>query len=292
MKISEITIGRRFRKDIGDVKDLAESMATVGQLYPVLITPSNVLLAGQRRIEAAKLLEWESVEAQVIECSDDLLRQLKIENDENTCRKDFTPSEAVEAAKYIKEALKETAQERKREGGKRGGEKSGETRRGETKHRGNLPYASQDESARTDDVAAKSVGMSRRTLSKAEKVVESGDQEAIAEMDTTGKVDRAYKKVTSSEPETEPESAEDRMKAHNKAVESWARSITDAIKSAPESQWLDEARLSVVKQQLQSAAGTARLAKGGGICPKCNGEGCKDCRKSGFLPTRQLEMVS
>jgi ParB family chromosome partitioning protein len=52
--ISEIKIGTRHRKDMGDLDGLAESMRLCGLIQPVAIRPDNVLVAGERRIRAAK----------------------------------------------------------------------------------------------------------------------------------------------------------------------------------------------------------------------------------------------
>ena len=41
-RISAITIGVRHRRDLGDIEGLAASIAEVGLLHPVVITPSNV----------------------------------------------------------------------------------------------------------------------------------------------------------------------------------------------------------------------------------------------------------
>jgi len=55
-KISEIKIGKRFRKDLGDIDALAQSIKEIGLLQPIIITKNNNLIAGLRRIEAYKKL--------------------------------------------------------------------------------------------------------------------------------------------------------------------------------------------------------------------------------------------
>jgi ParB family transcriptional regulator, chromosome partitioning protein len=52
MKISDIKIGNRFRKDLGDIQNLADSIREIGLLQPVVVNENNDLIAGQRRIEA------------------------------------------------------------------------------------------------------------------------------------------------------------------------------------------------------------------------------------------------
>ena len=48
--ISSIHIGKRHRKDMGDVVALARSMADLGLLQPNVIRPDDRLLAGHRRL--------------------------------------------------------------------------------------------------------------------------------------------------------------------------------------------------------------------------------------------------
>jgi len=64
--INSIKIGKRFRKDLGDIDALARSINEVGLLHPIVITPDGELLAGQRRLEACKKLGWEEVPVRII----------------------------------------------------------------------------------------------------------------------------------------------------------------------------------------------------------------------------------
>lgn len=56
--INSIKVGRRYRKDMGDVALLAESVHQVGKLHPVVIDSHDRLIAGRRRLAAAKQLAW------------------------------------------------------------------------------------------------------------------------------------------------------------------------------------------------------------------------------------------
>jgi hypothetical protein len=86
-------------------------------------------------------------------------------------------------------------------------------------------------------------------------------------------------------------SPEDRMAEWNAEVDKFARSITELAKHTPLGGWWDENQANIVKQQLKSAAGSARQAKCDNICPKCKGEGCKWCKQTGFMPKRSYEMA-
>src|SRR3990167_5809392 len=90
--IKAIRIGQRHRKDMGDLKGLAKSISEIGLLHSVVITPDGELIAGQRRLEACKLLGWQQVPVNVVDLED----TERGEYDENKVRKDFTPSEEVD----------------------------------------------------------------------------------------------------------------------------------------------------------------------------------------------------
>jgi len=64
--INSIKIGKRFRRDLGDIDALARSINEVGLLHPIVITPDGELLAGQRRLEACKQLKWDKIPVRII----------------------------------------------------------------------------------------------------------------------------------------------------------------------------------------------------------------------------------
>jgi ParB-like nuclease domain len=61
MKISTIKVGKRFRKDMGDLAGLAESIEDIGLLNPVTVDEDGHLLAGARRLAACKRLGWKII---------------------------------------------------------------------------------------------------------------------------------------------------------------------------------------------------------------------------------------
>jgi ParB family chromosome partitioning protein len=91
MNIDQIKVGFRYRKDLGDVRALAESIEEVGLLHPVVVTPEGRLIAGQRRLAACRILEWNDVPVTVV----DLYQAARGEALENFVRKDLLPSEIV-----------------------------------------------------------------------------------------------------------------------------------------------------------------------------------------------------
>jgi hypothetical protein len=113
-----------------------------------------------------------------------------------------TPAEAVAIGKALEELEAKKAKERQKEGRPKNKDKK------ESKiSSGNLPQdntAAAEAPGKTRDKVAEAVGMSGRTYEKAKKVVEAAEKEPEkfapikAEMDRTGKVDRAYQKVRPS----------------------------------------------------------------------------------------------
>jgi len=98
--IADIKVKKRIRKDLGDISALADSLKKYGQINPILITKNNVLVTGERRFEAAKLLGWKTINALITEASG-TLATLELEAEENFQRLDFTPDETAEAIKKI-----------------------------------------------------------------------------------------------------------------------------------------------------------------------------------------------
>jgi ParB family chromosome partitioning protein len=98
--IEDIIVNKRIRKDMGDIEALAESFKCYGQITPIVINKKNVLIAGGRRLEAAKLLGWQSINAIIIDRTGEL-EQLEMELEENKYRKDFNDAEVAEAARKI-----------------------------------------------------------------------------------------------------------------------------------------------------------------------------------------------
>jgi ParB-like nuclease domain len=67
MEISAIKIGQRHRQDMGDIEGLAQSIAEIGLLHPIVVTPSGKLIAGARRIQAFRKLGRSAIPATVID---------------------------------------------------------------------------------------------------------------------------------------------------------------------------------------------------------------------------------
>jgi ParB family transcriptional regulator, chromosome partitioning protein len=94
--IDKIHLNRRIRRDMGDLQNLMDSLKRNGLLNPIVVTDTYQLVAGQRRLESAKLLGWRAIPCRIVDTSDkaDLLQ---IEIDENMARKDFSSDELADA---------------------------------------------------------------------------------------------------------------------------------------------------------------------------------------------------
>jgi ParB family chromosome partitioning protein len=188
--LSEIEIGPRVRRELGDTLPLMKSMETVGLLHPVVLDSSNKLIAGRRRIEAARRLGWETIRYVVADSVTDAEKYLLAEQDENTCRKDMTPSEKVAMGEALRGIVAAKAKERKTKGVNQHTEPSGK-----------FPEGSKGD---TRDIIGKAVGLSGPTLQRATAVVDAAAREpdkfyeVKEEMDRTGKVQPAYDKVKGS----------------------------------------------------------------------------------------------
>ncbi|MDR3337142.1 MAG: ParB N-terminal domain-containing protein, partial [Treponema sp.] len=90
--VKDIVVKKRIRKDLGDISVLAESMKRYGQISPITISRANILIAGGRRLEAAKYLGWRTINAVIVDAPEKLVK-LELEIEENVQRRDFTGEE-------------------------------------------------------------------------------------------------------------------------------------------------------------------------------------------------------
>ena len=103
VKIEDIKIRKRIRQDLGDMDALKESLRTYGLLTPIILNSRHELVAGERRLQAAKALGWMNINAVVIDCLNEA-DQLELEIEENNQRKDFTQEELLEGYRRLEKA--------------------------------------------------------------------------------------------------------------------------------------------------------------------------------------------
>jgi DNA modification methylase len=84
----------RMRKYPGNIEELAASLARFGLMTPIVLDGDNNLIAGHRRILAAKHLGWPDIPYRRMDALDPILRQ-ELELEENIRRKDLEWQEEV-----------------------------------------------------------------------------------------------------------------------------------------------------------------------------------------------------
>jgi len=100
LQLCDIKIKKRIRKDLGDLQPLMESLRSHGLMNPVVVNSRLELIAGHRRLESARRLGWEQIEATVMEKTGEL-PMLELEIEENVQRRDFSDEELSEALKRL-----------------------------------------------------------------------------------------------------------------------------------------------------------------------------------------------
>ena len=77
-----------------------DSLRRYGLLNPITLNSKYELIAGERRLEAAKAIGWTSINANIID-NITKLGQLEMELEENNQRKEFTDEELLEGYKRL-----------------------------------------------------------------------------------------------------------------------------------------------------------------------------------------------
>jgi len=99
-QISKIKVKKRIREDLGDLESLKQSLRHFGLMNPIIINTKRELVAGHRRLEAAKQLGWKTISVIIIEKQQEL-EAVQWEIEENLQRKDFTQTEYAKAQKRL-----------------------------------------------------------------------------------------------------------------------------------------------------------------------------------------------
>jgi ParB family chromosome partitioning protein len=321
--VSTIRVDKRTRNDFGDIAELSRSIAEVGLLNPITVTPDYQLVAGGRRLKAIETLGWETVPVCVMDNLTDLKSQLDAESDENGLRKDFTPSEKVFMGERIRHVVEEDAKRRMKEGKKKKDEEVQAESNGDK---------SEEKKGTTREIVAEAVGLSWPTYQKAAEIVAAAEQDPekfgdiLKKMDETENISAAYNQMKKIKEEavkpkkTEGETAEildadnvpvparnrlrdkfsdqilalaaDKLEVLAKSI----KAVDSELKQASnENPWLMYAEpddkieaihdlLHKARESAKKASHLASSAKPHIVCKKCKGKGCKECRSSGFLP--------
>lgn len=209
--INKVTVGKRIRKDYGDIASLADDIQDRGLINPPVVTPDYELIAGERRLEAMKKLDYKQIEVRVMSVEDQE-HQLKIEISENEERKEFTYSEKMDYAKQLERIEAKKSKDRmavKNQGMDRGPQvKKGTTR----------------------DIVGEATGFgSGRTYARAKYIYENADDETIKEVDEGKKsIRKAHDELRSREKMKEVAKVETPVK-ETKAPKPKKRDIREEI---------------------------------------------------------------
>jgi ParB/RepB/Spo0J family partition protein len=183
--VSDVIVGVRHRRDLGDIASLAASIRDVGLLHPIVIRPDGVLIAGERRLEAYKTLGHNEIP--VTEVDLDVVARGELA--ENVARKDFLPSEIDAIRRALEPAEKAAAKERMSEGG-------GDQRSADRVGKVSLP-----DTSRTRDKIGAFAGVSGRTVEKIAAIVAAAEADPerfgklAADMDRTGRVNGPFRRL-------------------------------------------------------------------------------------------------
>ncbi|EQA46713.1 ParB-like protein [Leptospira broomii serovar Hurstbridge str. 5399] len=100
IRVSDIKVKNRIRKDLGDLQSLRTSIQTLGLLHPIIIDLDNKLVSGERRLECVKSLGWEYVDVRIVDVRSKKERIL-IEAEENNVRLPFSSEEQDRVRKLL-----------------------------------------------------------------------------------------------------------------------------------------------------------------------------------------------
>jgi len=186
IEISKIKIGKRFRACLENIDSLAEDIRKNGLINPITVTKDFKLLAGRRRLEAAKKLGWKTI-PYTIKDKDD------IEISEN--------EERVNYNAYERETIYQRRLKIESVGTK---EQKDQTKHLDRNEKGQLKPTSEKFSEVVVDApdrearrrAAKTAGISFPTAEKIKEIKESGYTDLIERLKQNNpKVDRQHKEM-------------------------------------------------------------------------------------------------
>ena len=176
LDIAAIRVGERHRKDMGDIASLARNIAEIGLLHAIVVKPDGRLIAGERRLQACRLLGWTSIPVRIVDLGEIVRGELA----ENAERKDFLPSEIDAIRRALEPVERAAAKARMSEGGK---------------------GAKVSQPSRATDKIGAFAGVSGRTVEKIAAVVAAAEAEPerfgnlLADMDKSGRVNGPFRRL-------------------------------------------------------------------------------------------------
>ncbi len=209
--ISKIKVTKRIRKDIRNVKALANDIRRNGLICPIAVMPTGEgfqLLAGLRRLRAIELNGETEIEANIISASD-AEDALDIEYAENEQRESFTFSEQMDYARLIEEIERVKSAERQAAG----------VKIAEADLPAKWPEGSTRAERETRYIVGKKIGMIGRQYDRAKFIADNAPPVVIEQLDrgerTIRSVYDAMRGITKTglPSETEPPVKKPRLKS-------------------------------------------------------------------------------
>jgi ParB-like chromosome segregation protein Spo0J len=302
----------------GDIDGLAESISEVGILQPVVLDNEYRLVAGGRRLAAAKSLKLAAVPCRIIDM--DKLHAELAELDENLSRQDYTALERAQALARRKEIYVELHPETKH-----GGDRKSD---GSKNQNDNLSVCFSKE-------IAEKTGVSERTIERDLEVGEKLDPAAAEAIKDTPVADnrsqlkaladlapadqrKAAKKIASGKAETVQEATAPKEEKPQKVTDKNGKVVPEHCREVFERASEFDKGLSLCKQLKEiigkiskdevigihlSAKGIAngalrdvenvrsalKFARPHAVCPYCKGKGCNACFETGWVGMRVYE---
>lgn len=181
----DIKIGKRFRRDLGDLTSLKKSIKEVGLLHPIVIDSDGNLIAGERRLQACKELDIEPPFTII-----NITNPIQAEFDENRERVDFTYYEVYEIGQYINKT---------------------ESRQGENQYT-EKSFVTNCNEAKPIEKVSDITGLGTATISKINTIWESGNEELKQKVDNKKiSVDKAYREVRKEKKKKEKEKVKSKV---------------------------------------------------------------------------------
>ena len=189
INIKDLIINKRFRQDLGNIDEFANSIKKFGLIQPIIITKKKELVCGRRRVEAHKKLGFSTIEAIIIDIDPNNLSQTEAE--ENIRRKNFTVKEMAEIDEFLREREEQAAKQRQRAAGFVNGSMQPVSEN----------FAKGNKKGRSSAIIAKILGISDRTLEKIRYVKAAATTDPILyekfwdKANRTNKIDKSYNKI-------------------------------------------------------------------------------------------------
>jgi 16S rRNA G966 N2-methylase RsmD len=192
ISIDSIIVTDRTRKDFGDINSLAQSIASVGLLQPIVINEKNELVDGQRRMKAYVQLGLTEIPFYQVNLKEIVFGEFHA----NSNRKDLTISERVAISNKVEEFLREHSRS---VGRPRSNQKTDETHTKNSEPSLDLTSSEVTKnnvvnlttiSGRLKDNVSRYLGVTRNTLEKEKKIVEAAELDPQSFELVRQKVDR------------------------------------------------------------------------------------------------------